>query len=352
MNDISKIICSTNRYKPTYLCMLNQDILPYVLEYKYKIFIFPRVLNDLSRGLLKFTYNDTEDVYYLDMYADTMHGHRLRINNVENYMLKSIYGNMPIKAYKDSKEYINNTTEEIELYGKTINGYLDMCILTGETKISDDEDENGCKYFIHINKLNLQSNDGNVSNDSINIDLRRGLKSLPNGIKDMIFINGDLNYCYALINVYYKNLTGIDENIVKQEAASDREYSLFFIKCDNAAYGNSNDNLLCNIFDVDSYNNIIQRDYHRECIALSNDKYMYGSGFWLKLPKSKADTVEDLRNLLNSYKGSVTVIYPLSKVDHDIITLDNYKLKTYYPKTFIRNTDGYNISYFYKTLGI
>lgn len=215
------------------------------------------------------------------------------------------------------------------------------------------ENSNNVRIIKSIDKIELETYNEN-KNNSIVLELKKYIKSLPNSIHDTLIINAEQQICQTIHRISKKIFLGNDNwNYV----SSNNKTVLFSLSDNNIKQEDSNSiyyNMRCSHFVCNKCNILIDEDY--KVTGISSMCGNYGNGIFVRVPIEIID-MDDKINSFNNwirdelYNGRMFIIeYELSQPIYKTYLLDEYHVKTFYPITNINNINNYDISYGYKSL--
>lgn len=257
------------------------------------------------------------------------------------------------------------TLEELQLHNKIFYdidyekfGEHNGLISFGVGIESDSEDKSIYNpYNIHsISKISITSSDSPITDISNNYitetTLQNNIKSLPNGIKDTLILNSEQYQAHVIYRIGRSFLTG-GETYIFISDKSDSNSWLFWVSNSNIRMSSLPNNVICSHLQSKSYDEIVNGDIGI-CVSTQN----HGNGLFIRIPSMEVNNTYTnkstifrkwLQNQVNIGRP-IIVEYHLSSYKYKTILLDKYRVKTFYNKTYIKNNNNYNISYFYKTL--
>ena len=295
---------------------------------------------------LYFNYNEYEK-YYVNVYNPcNTGGQHIMVKNRNDVTYKTLTREFPLYVYKEL------ASENLKYVGDSINNFIDVLSISGKSIISP-ANINHPGGFRSINTFTIETKISS-NNNIVNIDLRTKLRSLPNGIKDIFVLDANAKRAYILRKISKEVISGEDEEISYVPTFSTNNYAVFFIKNTRAKFLDDKSAIVSNYFQSASYSDLINKYNDRNIIALSDDYMWRHEGFYIKIDRQIADNVDQFRAFVNKlYKETPLVImYPLMKSEYEPVLLYTYEIPTYYGGTYIECIEGYDLTYFYKSISL
>lgn len=214
-------------------------------------------------------------------------------------------------------------------------------------------------YIIRsISKFNILSRDETLlSNidDKLEILLKNNIKSLPNGVKDTFILNAEQCQTHIIYRIGRRVLSGNENWIFKKEQSNDSSW-LFWMPYEYVKLENASNNIICSHFKATKASDILSINSDTSTIASGYGDY--GNGFFLRIPalahnEDETDFTLVLKQwLFNQMKLGFPVIieYPLQNFTYNTVLIDEYHIKTFFPRTYIKINNTYDVSYFYKII--
>jgi hypothetical protein len=341
-----KLIHTTNHTQSNRFCNINNNHLDIIKPLDFKL--GKRIYN-LNAGLYSIVIDGV--TYIIDVYFDLSNGDFFIIKNkdcITLYMAGSTP--YPITPYKVNSIENNNTS----LYNiESVNNHIDMIIVSGDTKYTGEPSLDNPATINRIPSININTEHGSES-DSITIPFKHTLGSLPNGAKDYTVINTDQLITHNIINTDKEVLSG-GLNWKYMEEYSDTNYYVFFTEYPNIKNSNNSESIRCSHFKSVPYNELINFNTKKNCIATSSDDNT--NGIWIKIATSVLDIHGD-KNIVDEMKrwiriqaisiNPIYIEYELTDTIYDTVLIDEYHVTTWYPNTKV--TFNNNASIFYKAL--
>lgn len=342
-----KLINSTNHTHTNRFCDINNEHVNFISRLNYTI--GERIYN-LKAGLYAIEFNNNR--YIIHIYFDLVNGDFLVIKNQYNITIY-MAGSNPyhIIPYKINSDKDITSEHNIE----SINDNLDIIVASGETTFTGTPSINNPVDISRLSSINL-STSSSSNNDSINIPLKYTLGKLANGARDYIIINTDQLIASNIINTSREVLSGGLNWQYKQEY-SNSNYYVFFAKYNNVKLNNDRNAIRCSHFYSESCTSLLDKNTTNNLIATSYGEY--GNGIWIKISSSELEIYndEDIGRRMKKWitnkdtsDNPIYIEYEISKTIHDIILIDEYHIKTWYPNTKININNNCKISIFYKAL--
>lgn len=307
---------------------------------------------NLNAGLYKVSINGK--TYIFDLYETLSGSDYLNIvDNTYAYIMTALKIH-PIIMYEYVGAHALNQQYKI---ADTVNDAFDMIVVDGFTEIEFEGDllQQTVDHPANIKSISsLTFNTaGDIGEDSLTIKLHTNIKSLPNGTKDILIMDSELQQFHIIYNIGRYILTGY-ENWEVLSQYSDDQYTAFIAKDENVKLQNATNNLWCSHFPVYQASSLISKSFHNNAIATSYGSI--GNGFLLKISRDLVDPDKDelakyLRGV-NKIKP-IIVEYPTSQAIYKSVLLDEYHVKTFFPNTTIKDfMPDRSISFFYKHLHV
>jgi hypothetical protein len=208
--------------------------------------------------------------------------------------------------------------------------------------------------FNRINSINISTKFGDII-DEFNISLKRSLGCLPNGVVDYFIINNEQQIAHEIINTR-KELLSSGMVWQYQDEFSNDEYYVFFINKSNVKSSNDNKSLRCTHFEAVNYNELIDNNTQKNCIAVSDNSI--DNGIWVKIESSllpvenNESTNTEFGNFINSKLQSenpIYIEYQLTNTLYNTVLIDDYTIKTWFNETEFNMNNDCNYSLFYKS---
>ena len=341
---MTNIIHQLNHIKPQYSAVIaDKDCI--INSKDIVLNNLPHVYRDVNAGIYELDFNyDYNDRYYVNIYNPcNTGGQRVVVKNKNDITYRTLSREYPLLVYREL------TQEKLEYVGNSINSFLDIVALTGKT-ICNNPGYMHPAAIISIDKFSIETYGS--GNDIKQIDLHTELRALPNGTKDIFVMDANAQRAYIIRKVNKAIISGFDEEIIHIPTFSNASYDVYFIKRKNAKFLNDDKALICSHFKTVSYNDLINKEYSMNVIALSDDYMWRHEGFYLKIDKSIASDVSELRTFINRLYNEepLTIVYPLMGAKYEPVLLDEYHIKTYFGGTHIICHEGYDLTYFYKSI--
>lgn len=344
-----KLIHTTNHTQINRFCDIHNEHYNIIKTLDYTI---GERIYSLKAGLYKIVINNIE--YIIDVYFDIFNGDFLVIKSEYDIKLY-MAGSTPYNIIPYKINSIKDITFSCDI--ETINDNIDIIMIAGDTNYIGDVSLNNPGKINRISNININTESNLDSYYSLNIPLKHTLGSLPNGSKDYIVINADQLIAHDIINTTKEILSGSLDWQYKEEY-SDQDYYVFFAKYQNVKLNNTPDSIRCSHFESVSCDELINKSTRKNCIATSYGSY--GNGIWIKIEASVLDIHgnKDFGNEMSKWIFSkatsdypIYIEYEISKTVYNTILIDEYHIKTWYPKTTAIIADSsYGFSVFYKAL--
>lgn len=342
-----KLIHTLNNTQINRFCDISTDHINLIKNIDYTI--NERIYN-LQAGLYKIIINEIE--YIIDIYFNLSDGDYLIIRSecdIVLYMASNV-------QYRIIPYRINTTKNIISSYNiESINDNIDMLMIAGKTDYFGDASLENPGKINRISNITINTNSGSKS-DSLNIPLKHTLGNLPNGVRDSIIINSDQLIAHEIINTSREILSG-SLNWQYKESYSNTEYYVFFAEYKNVKYNNTTNSIRCSHFESVSCDELLDESTNKNCIATSYESY--GAGIWIKINKSVLDIhgCKDFGDEMKKWifnqaisDNPIYIEYEISNTIYNTILIDEYHVKTWYPKTTITLNTDCEFSIFYKAL--
>lgn len=314
---------------------------------------FPKIFRGLEPGIHKVVFADYPDkVYYFNLYEKLGPETVITISNLEYATYVTGIGVYQLRLYEEVEP------EDYTIAENTLNHYLDLIALNGNTEITyeDGYTEQSIDHpatFSSVNSITMSTCNADDTSEieSRTFKLRHELKSLPCGIKDFYVLDAEHQQSYILYKLGYYSITGV-EDIQYIDTFSNNDYATFFIPFQGVVKTGEDDKLLCNYFKTYKADILRSKDFSSEGICISYDEWR-GRGFYIKIKRTRVDTLSDFKTLVNTKffrNHNLEVIYELNEEYLAKVLLDEYHISTYYNKTKIELQNPAIIpTYFYKS---
>lgn len=345
---ITQIIHSINHTQTRRVCKIKDEHIMGELNIDQKNMKF----NNLTPGIYCANFNGEK--YYFDLY--------ITISDIDSLHIVDKYNAYAIVSDKKYLIHFYESIDSEELYlDNTVNDFISMLVIDGKTiKVYKDDNYNEIRS---VSNLKIYTNNIDADEDSnnyLNIILKNNIKSLPNGVVDTFILNSEQQQQHIIFRIGRKIFEG-NENWKFIEDLSTEEYYVFYLSNKNVKLEDSNNNLNCSHFETTSYSDLIDIENKQNCICTSNNEE-FGKGFYIKISYS---LLENILNDMNEkdfiialrrwlYNEMISnrpfiVEYALEQNIYRTVYIDEYHIKTFYNKTYVKFNDDYNISFFYKT---
>ena len=327
---------------------------------------------NLVPGMYKITIG--EDIYVFVLHTTLSGIDKLVIHNQYNAYTIIRTKKERIILYKAHSGKIIETNGHV--MNHTVNDYLDLLVMDGITKFTTD----GTVSLSHPGKLefismiNIKVTDENNNYEEYLFNMKAYLKGL-NKIHDTLYIDAANNKALFRFKLGRMVFTG-SEPIIKIDEYSTDTVGVYFYA--NPLVKPEGD-VVCTHLPVITWDNMIDTSYTKNgiCAGLESNK-----GFYFKIRRTDCDdleafknviikwntiTTEELNNIRNAeYSEAVanssnpksvrkraaintqfTITYELYKEQFKHLALDNYKIKTFFNKSWIICTPYKNPSIYY-----
>jgi hypothetical protein len=251
----------------------------------------------------------------------------------------------------------------------TLNNHMDMVFINGRTIMPDREPTfDNPVEFVSIDDpvYKCVGTDGEES--ELTINLREPLRSMNNGLKDLMVVNSDIERHHIVAKIGRSIMAASDPFEYLEDYSTD-DIAVIYGQNYNVAYGNDPGNIRCTHFKSLSCDDIINTNKTEDGISTVDQEFAHyrglANGYLIKIHKDKlphigtADTVQGFSHMFTILIARtfnttpVSVEYVLNNYSRRVLLLDEYHFKTYYNKTtFIPADNTTEVSYFYKTLHV
>lgn len=374
---ITSIIHMNNHTRTKHVCKISSNhIINQTINDILIVTNNNKEFSNLNPGVYNVKINNED--YYLDLYIFVGRSDRLIIEN-ESYAY-TIVGNKtyPLYLYKKLETITNSSYTELE---NTVNDKLDMVLINGKSYIQENND--GYKNINSLYKIKI---DSFISNEDIEatlydvvslkeLYLKNNIKSLPNGINDIMILNIIQNQYHVIYKTARKILTGYEDwKLIEQYSFGDN--LLFFLKDETVKISVGNNNLNSSHFIVKDGVTICN-NINENAISTGFSESILGNGIFirisktyimnhlqfkdenLELPNTNTDIVTYFKKFLaaENYNSRPFIIeyelnnyiYKTLLIDEKLISNDYY-IQTFFPITqiIVGENENLDISYFYK----
>ena len=345
-----KLLHTTNHTKVDRVCNINEN--HYNNFVKKLDYVVGEPIYNLDAGLYEINIDSNE--YIIDVYFKLSEGDCIIIKDKFNIALYRSGNPYPVIAYL--KESVINTSQSSTL-NNTVNSNLDAIVLSSYIDMS--VSKGTLEKPVRINRVNsitINTKIDDYTKDEFNISLKRSLGCLPNGVMDYFIINNEQQIAHEIINTRREILSD-GMNWQYQEDYSTTDYYVFFANKSNVKCNNDNTSLRCTHFETVSFDDIINSNIKKDCIAVSNNSG--NNGIWIKIKSSllNVENNEDINtefsNFINSKLKSenpIYIEYQLTKTLFNTILIEDYNIKTWFNKTEFNINSNCDYSLFYKSL--
>lgn len=321
----------------------------YINKYVGRITL-PKTLRNVDRGLYRFSFKeDLNYNYYTNINDNVGMGEFLKLNEFENAIYSSVTNNKKIDLYK-GKIDDDRLIHKLE---NSINGYLDVMVIAGYTKVEGTPDIYHPSTIVSDNRINVTtSKNKTFTNISFNKIINYGTEArslMKSNIHDIIVMDFERDRYYIIKRINKLRLTGL-ENVTMIKDLSTSSYKIFHIPVNNITKDAIADNIICNYFISTSFDKIIDKKYKYNRISISNDLWR-DPGIYIKITSGKAHTEKDIIEFLNNlFKTTpMEILFAIDKPYIKDIHISGNKIPTHYDETYLRCNLS-NVSLFYKSL--
>ena len=268
-----------------------------------------------------------------------------------------------IEELRDDNIIFEGLSYESNNIDTSVNPSSDPQIISYDNNYIENKDINDPYYLQSISRFNIITGREPLditTNNTLEIFLKNNIKSLPNGVKDTFILNSEQCYNHIIYRTGRLVLSGA-EGWKYISSLSNNDTWLYWLANSHVKLSNSNNNILCSHFNNIYCTNIVNSLLMQP--GVSSGYGSYGNGIFLRINKSALinnnsdnDNTSPLilfkKWLFNEMQKGipVTIEYELNKPIYNTVLIDEYHIKTYFPKTYIKLDNTYNVSYFYKTL--
>ena len=329
------------------------DVYAMVGQDKYRILLYKKEGNiPYHKTELKDTVNDFISMIVIDgQTVDMIGGHD---DIQEQY---AVIPNNKIIPSSDFQRDWNGTLEDLLVDNTVFKGldYTDSVVYQNEVTAENNKiwDLRSISNFRIV--TDKDSIDDIDIDDYLHIILKNNIKSLPNGLKDTFILNAEQQQNHIIYRIGRRVFTGAEDWVHLEDRSNDN-YHLFFLAYDNVKLENSANNLSCSHLLPKQGSYLATKSVNEEGIATGYGSF--GKGFLLRVSKStigydREDMTKPLQDWLFNELVSehpFMVEYALEQYIYKTVLLDEYRVKTYFPNTFVTLSGNYDVSYFYKAL--
>lgn len=186
----------------------------------------------------------------------------------------------------------------------------------------------------------------------LEIFLKNNIKSLPNGIKDTFILNSEQCQNHIIYRVGRLILSGNED---WQFISASNRLWLFWLPYKFIKLEDSNTNIICSHLDNVKASVLVDETCNKSGIGSGYEEN--NNGFFIRIPSMECDEDENPTTrfrkwLSNELKKGIpfTIEYELQNYIYNTVLIDEYHVKSYFPKTYVKLNNSYDVSYFYKTL--
>ena len=204
------------------------------------------------------------------------------------------------------------------------------------------------KFTILTSKQPLSESDGN----ELEILLKNNIKALPNGIKDTFILNSEQCQNHIIYRIGRLILSGNED---WQFISSSNRLWLFWLPYKFVKLEDSDTNIICSHLNNEKASILVNDNCSKSGIGSGYGDY--GNGFFIRVPAMECEDTESITTTFKRWlsnelrKGAPFVIeYALQNYIYNTVLIDEYHIKTYFSKTYVKLNNTYNVSYFYKIL--
>lgn len=204
------------------------------------------------------------------------------------------------------------------------------------------------KFTILTSDRPLYESDGN----ELEVILKNNIKALPNGLKDTFILNSEQCQNHIIYRIGRLILSGNED---WQFISASNNLWLLWLSYKFVKLEDSNSNIICSHLNNEKASVLLNNDCTRTGIGSGFGDY--GNGFFIRVPAMKCEDNEDYATTFKRWlssemrKGSPFIVeYALQNYIYNTVLIDEYHIKTYFPKTYVKLNNTYNVSYFYKIL--
>jgi hypothetical protein len=313
---------------------------------------FPKKFRDLEAGIHRVVFEKyPTKVFYFNMYCNCGPNELVIIDNINYAHFVTGVGTYPILLYEET------TADDCYIMDNTLNDYLNLLMVDGETSITYSNEDKGIDLnnpcsLAAVDSLTVETSNGNDSkNDKQIFNLRHELRSLPDGRKDLFVLDAENERAYILYKVGHTAITGMEE-ITKVDSFSNDLYSVYFIKNDNVIKTDNPESLICTHFKSIQYDKFRRLEFNQNSICISYDEWR-GRGFYIKISNEIAPTLDSFIQFVNGnlfMTNKLEVMFPLVKSCQTNVLLDEYHVRTFFDKTKLKLQGSKDLpTYFFKT---
>lgn len=159
--------------------------------------------------------------------------------------------------------------------------------------------------------------------DTMYIRLKNNIKRVNDSLYDTLVIDLKRKNAYIIYKIGRMELTGT-EDIKYMEDYNMNDTLLFFVNCEFASIDNATDHIISNYFTSDTYSNVVDGIGTDYGICLSND--LNNRGFYIRIPEDVIEDVNAFYNIYTCYilkNDKYVKISTLSQKEIDAINPEN-----------------------------
>jgi len=343
---MNHIIHSVNHIQYDRGCIISKSHTYEIKKLEYEL---GKVQYNVRAGLYRIDIDGVE--YIIDVFYNLTDADHFII--YDKYNIFMVRGDIyyPVIPYK-----VLSTQNNLKQYNITnsLNDNVSMIMIVGKTTtLLEPALDHPCQ-IIRLSNFDFSSSGTGVS--TLEFGFKYGLGCMPNGAKDLFVLNAEQLECHVVMNTNKEILSGGLNWQLQEEYVTDDHY-VFFAKYDNIAdniYGTS---LRCTHLPTMGLETLLDKNTKINCISTSGPRHEHG--LWIKLAKSVLNIHGD-KNISNEFcmwvakmassNNPIYIEYEINGTKYINFTIDEYHLKTFYPKTFIKSNNGCEFSVFYKGL--
>lgn len=341
-----KLIHTLNHTQINRACDIHENHINFLNFLKFTI---GEPIYNLEAGLYRILIDDIE--YIIDVYFDLSNGDFLVIKSAYDVTLY-MAGSTPYHIIPYRINSIKSIESSCEI--ECVNDNIDAIMIIGNSNYTGTPSLETPGKIDRVAYIKL-STESEFGFDTLTIPLKHTLGRLPNGAKDFIIINTEQLIAHDIINTSKEILSGgLNWEYIEDYSSSD--YYVFFAKYNNVKRNKTAGSIQCSHFESVSCNDLINKSTEKNCIAVSNDSYE--NGIWIKIAASVLD-IHGNKNFGTEMQkwiftqavsmNPIYIEYETSNTIYNTILIDEYHVKTWYPKTKITVDGAYGLSVFYKT---
>lgn len=204
------------------------------------------------------------------------------------------------------------------------------------------------RFTILTSNQPLSESDGN----ELEILLKNNIKALPNGVKDTFILNSEQCQNHIIYRTGRLILFGNED---WQFIGTSNKLWLFWLPHKFVKLEDSNTNIICSHLNNEKASVLVDENCSKSGIGSGYGDY--GNGFFIRVPTMECKNTENPTARFKRWlsdelrKNSPFIVeYALQNYIYNTVLIDEYHIKTYFSKTYVKLNNTYDVSYFYKIL--